>query len=156
MNIKSIKIITVGKIKTSFYKEAYAEYTGRVKNFCTLQEISVKDASSDLSIEKRKEKEGEAILKHIAPNDFVFCLDEHGQSFTSPELAHVCNTKALEKNICFIVGGAYGLSKEVLNKGSIMLAFGKQTFPHELAQVVLSEQIFRICAIIKKTGYHHI
>ncbi len=155
MNIKSIKIITVGKIKTSFWKEAYGEYIKRVKNFCTVNEFTVKDADQNLSIDQRKDKEAQGILKHIQPNDAIICLDEHGKSFSSLELAQRCDTKALEKNLCFIIGGAYGLSNEILKKADTVLAFGRQTFPHELAQVVLSEQLFRVCAILKKTGYHH-
>ncbi len=156
MNIKSIKIITVGKIKTSFFKEAYLQYINRVKNFMPLQEFSVKDANPDFTIIQRKEKEGQGILKNVNPNDFLICLDEHGKNFDSVKLAELCDNKALEKNLCFVVGGAYGLSEEVLKRADLILSFGKQTFPHELAQVVLSEQLFRICAILKKTGYHHL
>lgn len=155
MNIKSFKIISVGKIKTSFWKEAYTNYAERIKNFCTLHEVIVKDASSDLSLEQRIEKEKLAIQKHIQSSDYVICLDERGKSLASPELAKICNTKALEKNICFVIGGAYGLSNEIRARADLILSFGKQTFPHELALVVLSEQIFRTCAILKKTGYHH-
>ncbi len=155
MNIKTIKIINVGKVKTSFWKEASSHYLARVKNFCDLQEISVKDADSSLPKEARMQKEALGIQKHIQTNDFVICLDEHGKTLPSVEFANFCNTKALEKNICFIIGGAYGLSKEVLQRADMLLSFGKQTLPHELAFVLLSEQVFRMCAILKKTGYHH-
>ncbi len=155
MNIKSIKVIHVGKIKTSFWKEAYTHYSSRIKHFCTLNEISVKDADANLPKEIRQQKEGEAIAKHLQANDFIICLDEHGKTLPSLELAELCDKKALEKNICFIIGGAYGLSKELLQRADMLLCFGKQTLPHELALVLLSEQIFRTCAILKKTGYHH-
>ncbi len=155
MNIKSIKIIHVGKIKTPFWKDAYNHYSARVKNFCTLNEISVKDADASLSKEARQEKECQLILKHIQANDFLICLDEHGKTLPSIELAQLCDKKALDKNICFVIGGAYGLSQEILQRADMLLAFGKQTLPHELALVLLSEQVFRTCAILKKTGYHH-
>ncbi len=155
MNIRNIKIIVVGKIKTSFYKEAYAHYINRIKNFVTLEEINIKDADSHLSIEDRKNKEGDSILKHISAHDYIICLDEHGKSLSSVNLSYKCNDISQDKKLCFIIGGAYGHSQALLSKAHLVLSFGKQTLPHELAQVVLSEQIFRVCTILKKTGYHH-
>ncbi len=155
MNIKSVKIISVGKLKTPFWKDAYTNYATRIKHFFSLHEFIVKDGDSSYNPSMRMEREGEGILKHIQANDYVICLDEHGKNFSSTEFANFCDLKALEKNLCFIIGGAYGLSTNVLSSSSMRLSFGKQTFPHELALVLLSEQLFRVCAILKKTGYHH-
>ncbi len=155
MNITRIKIIAVGKVKTSFYKEACENYFKRIKSFCQTEEIIVKDADSDLPIPLRLEKEYQSIEKHITKNDFIICLDEDGQNFSSTKLASKLNDIALTYDIVFIIGGAYGIAEELRNKAGLILAFGKQTFAHELARLVLYEQVFRCIAILKKTGYHH-
>ncbi len=154
MNIRTIKIISVGKVKTSYWKEACDFYKNRIKHFATLQEIVVKDADSD-NIQNKIEKESQSILKNIQKNDYIICLDENGKNFNSVQLAQKLDSAALSKDLCFIIGGAYGVSQEILDKADLLLSFGKQTFPHELAHVLLSEQIFRTCSILKKTGYHH-
>ncbi len=155
MNITSIKIIAIGKIKTPFYKDACENYLKRIKNFCQIEEIIIKDADSDLPIETRLDKEYKVIEKYIQKKDYIICLDEDGINFPSTKLASKLDNIALEHNIVFILGGAYGLAETLRNKAQLVLAFGKQTFPHELARLVLYEQIFRTCSIRKKTGYHH-
>ncbi len=155
MNITRIKIIAVGKVKTNFYKEACDSYLKRIKSFCHIEEIIVKDADANLPIPARLEKEFQNIEKHISKNDFIICLDEDGQNFSSTKLATKLDDIALTKDICFIIGGAYGIAEELRNKAGLIFAFGKQTFAHELARLVLYEQVFRTIAILKKTGYHH-
>ncbi len=154
MNIRNIKIICVGKVKTSYWKEACDFYINRLKHFANLQHVIVKDADLD-NISEKIEKESQAILKHIQKNDYIICLDENGKSLASTNLAEKLDEQALTKDLCFIIGGAYGVSQEILQKADFLLSFGKQTFPHELAHVLLCEQIFRSCSILKKTGYHH-
>ncbi len=155
MNITAIKIIAVGKLKTPFYKEACEQYLKRIKPFCKIEEINVKDADPDLSIPLRLEKEALSIEKHIDKKDFIICLDEDGQNFSSTKFASKLDFIALEKNICFVIGGAYGIAQSLRDKAGLNIAFGKQTFAHELARLVLYEQVFRACSILKKTGYHH-
>jgi 23S rRNA (pseudouridine1915-N3)-methyltransferase len=154
--MRKIRFTWVGKLKKGHWAEAAGHYLPRIKRFCPVEESQVKDAALD-DIEARKIREGELLLARFQPQDLVICLDEHGRSMTSVQLATHLNRwfEHPGKAPCFVIGGAYGLSRQVLDRAEFTLSLSPMTFPHEMARVVLLEQIYRAATILGNMPYHH-
>ena len=147
-----IKIICVGKIKEKYLKEAIEDYKKRISKYTKIEIIEVQD-------EKVKEKalivEAERIKKHIKEKEYVITLEIEGNKKTSKEMADLVNEILIKNsNICFIIGGSYGLHKEIKERSNYNLSFSKLTFPHGLFRVILLEQIYRAFKIINNESYH--
>jgi 23S rRNA (pseudouridine1915-N3)-methyltransferase len=157
----NITLITVGKIKEKYLKDAIAEYSKRLQKYCSLSIIEISDEKTpDNASEKEelqiKEKEGEAILRNIKDNMYVFALDLKGKMLTSEEFSSELEGLAIrgDSNIAFVIGGSLGLSQAVLSRANYKLSFSKMTFPHQLFRVMLLEQVYRGFRIIKAEPYH--
>ncbi|MBE5955704.1 MAG: 23S rRNA (pseudouridine(1915)-N(3))-methyltransferase RlmH [Lachnospiraceae bacterium] len=156
-----ITIITVGKIKEKYLKDAIAEYSKRLSKYCKLDIIEVADEktpdnASEVVENQIRSKEAERILKHVKEDAFVITLEINGKQLTSEELAKKIDTLGIQghSHITFIIGGSIGLGQEVLSKSSFALSFSKMTFPHQLMRVILLEQIYRSYRIINGEPYH--
>ncbi|SUY48463.1 rRNA large subunit methyltransferase [Clostridium putrefaciens] len=157
----NITIISVGKVKEKYLRDAIEEYSKRLKRYCKLQILEVSDEKTPDNASEKEEiqikvKEGEAILKHIKDNAFVIALDLKGKTVSSEELASFISdlgTKG-KSDLVFIIGGSLGLSQKVLERADYKLCFSKMTFPHQLFRVMLLEQIYRGFRIIKGEPYH--
>jgi len=157
----NIYIISVGKIKEKYLKDAIAEYSKRLTRYCRLEIIEVTDEKTpDNASEKEelqiKEKEGAAILRHVKDSMHVVALDLKGRMLSSEEFSGYigdCGIKGVS-NIAFIIGGSLGLSKEVLKRADYSLCFSKMTFPHQLMRVILLEQLYRGYRILSGEPYH--
>ena len=148
-----IKIICVGKIKEQFYKDAINEYLKRLSKYTKIEIIEVQDVSLD-NEKLILEKEAELIQKNINDKDYLIALDINGKEYNSIELSNKINNLFINNpNICFIIGGSYGLSDKIKQKCSL-LSFSKLTFPHQLFRVILLEQIYRSFKIINNESYH--
>lgn len=157
----NITLITVGKIKEKFLKDAVEEYTKRLSRYCKIKIVELQDEKTpDNASEKDalsiKEKEGDLILKNIKDNMFVIALDLKGENLSSEQFARYIDDLGVqgESHIAFIIGGSLGLSQNVLNRANYKLCFSKMTFPHQLFRVMLLEQIYRGYRIIKGEPYH--
>lgn len=104
-----------------------------------------------------KSKEAALILQNIKKDDYLIALDEKGQMLSSPQLASWIQSKADErvKQIIFLIGGAYGLHESVLQRANFIWSLSPLTFPHQLVRLILVEQVYRACTIIKNEKYHH-
>ncbi len=153
--MKKLKIISVGRLKTPFWRDAAEHYRQRLQRSCKLEEIEVRDGSAE-PVETRNAQEAEKIIAALTPSDFLIALDERGDALSSKELASYLQHIS-EKGLvpCLAIGGAYGFSEELRQKAGRLLSFGPATLPHELARVVLLEQLFRADCILRGTGYHH-
>lgn len=156
-----ISIITVGKIKEKYLKDAIAEYSKRLSKYCKLEIIEVADEktpdnASEVVEDQIRSKEAERILKHVKDDAFVITLEINGRQLTSEELAGKIDTLGIQghSHIAFIIGGSIGLGREVLKKSNFALSFSKMTFPHQLMRVILLEQIYRSYRIITGEPYH--
>ena len=156
-----ITIITVGKIKEKYLKDAIAEYTKRLSKYCKLEIVEVADEktpdnASEVVEDSIRSKEAERILKYVKDDAFVITLEINGKQLTSEELAKKIDTLGIQghSHIIFIIGGSIGLGKEVLAKSNYALSFSKMTFPHQLMRVILLEQIYRSYRIIHGEPYH--
>jgi 23S rRNA (pseudouridine1915-N3)-methyltransferase len=154
--MSSIKFIWVGKLKKKYWQQSFAHYWNNLSKFYALQETIIRDAAHGTQIQ-RIEKEGELIVTKIAPRDLVVTLDEKGSLLTSRELAQKLKkwTETSGLRPCFIMGGAYGLSQDIQKKARFCLSLSPMTFPHEMARVILIEQLYRAATILKNFPYHH-
>ncbi|MCT4565614.1 MAG: 23S rRNA (pseudouridine(1915)-N(3))-methyltransferase RlmH [Maledivibacter sp.] len=157
----NISIISVGKIKEKYFKNAISEYSKRLSRYCKLSFIEVPDEKapeslSEIEMENIKDKEGQGILKNIKEGTYVIALDIKGKMMTSEELATKLDTLGIQgkSSIAFIIGGSLGLSKNVLNRADFKLSFSPMTFPHQLMKVVLLEQVYRGFRINRGEPYH--
>ncbi|MDR2504428.1 MAG: 23S rRNA (pseudouridine(1915)-N(3))-methyltransferase RlmH [Deltaproteobacteria bacterium] len=149
-------LLCVGRLKTTFWKEAVALYRQRLRPRWRIQEINVRDSGPDLPPEAVRERDGAALLAALPAGHTHICLDERGTQFTSPELAEWLQ-KLWDASAppCFIIGGPWGLTGRVLEAADLRLSLSRMTLPHELAHVLLWEQLFRADSILRRTGYHH-
>jgi 23S rRNA (pseudouridine1915-N3)-methyltransferase len=157
----NITIITVGKIKEKYLRDAIEEYSKRLGRYCKLEIIELADEKtpdnpSEKEEEAIKEKEGQAILNKIKDNMFVIAMDLAGKQLKSEEFAGYIENLGVtgDSNIAFIIGGSLGISKSVLVRANYKLCFSKMTFPHQLFRVMLLEQIYRGFRIMKGEPYH--
>ncbi len=157
----NITILSVGKIKEKAFQLAIDEYSKRLTRYCRLSLIEVPDEKapeniSPAEMEQVKNKEGEALLRHIKDGSYVIALAIKGKMLSSEELADKLSTLGVSgnSNLVFIIGGSLGLSDEVLKRADFKLSFSPMTFPHQLMKVVLLEQVYRGFRIIKGEPYH--
>ena len=156
-----ITVITVGKIKEKYLRDAIAEYSKRLSRYCKLEILEVADektpdGASEIVEENIREKEGERILKLIKEDAYVITLEISGKMLTSEELADRIETLGIQgkSHLVFVIGGSIGLGREVLRRSDYALSFSKMTFPHQLMRVILLEQIYRSYRIINHEPYH--
>ena len=156
-----ITVITVGKIKEKYLKDAIDEYSKRLSKYCKLEIVDVADEktpdnASETVEETIRSKEAERILKYIKDDAFIVTLEINGKQLSSEELADKIDKLGIQgtSHIIFVIGGSIGLGKEVLVKSNYALSFSKMTFPHQLMRVVLLEQIYRSYRIINGEPYH--
>lgn len=156
-----ITLITVGKIKEKYLKDAIAEYSKRLSRYCKLEIVEVVDEktpdnASDTVEDAIRDKEGERILKYVKEDAYVITLEIAGKMLTSEEMAEKIEKLGVQgtSHIIFIIGGSIGLGKEILKRSDYALSFSKMTFPHQLMRVILLEQIYRSYRIINHEPYH--
>lgn len=156
-----ITVITVGKIKEKYLKDAISEYSKRLSKYCKLEIIEVADEktpdnASEVVEDSIRSKEAERILKYVKDDAYVITLEIGGKQLSSEELADKIDKLGIQgtSHIIFIIGGSIGLGKEVLNKSNYALSFSKMTFPHQLMRVILLEQVYRSYRIISNEPYH--
>ncbi len=155
--MRVIRCVYVGALKQRFWKEAAEHYRGRLAPHVQLEEREVRDGSGKLSAEDRSRQEGERILAALKPGDMPICLDERGREFDSRALAEYLGRVLEDGNRvpCMVVGGPFGLADEVRAACAMSLCLGRLTLPHELARVVLLEQLYRAVSILRGAPYHH-
>lgn len=156
-----ITLITVGKIKEKYLKDAIAEYSKRLSRYCKLEIVEVADEktpdnASDTVEDAIRDKEGERILKYIKEDAYVITLEIAGKMLTSEEMAEKIEKLGVQgtSHIIFIIGGSIGLGREILKRSDYAMSFSKMTFPHQLMRVILLEQIYRSYRIINHEPYH--
>lgn len=156
----NITLICVGKLKEKYLTDACNEYKKRLSaykpNIIEISPERLSDSPSESEINSALEKEGKKILEKIPKGSFVYAMCIEGKQRTSEELsAEIEKTKlGGTGSIAFIIGGSFGLSDEVKKRADDRLSMSKMTFPHQLARVMLLEQIYRAVQIGLGTKYH--
>lgn len=156
-----ITLIAVGKLKDAFFRDACAEYGKRLSAYCRMEIAEIPAAVADESAgaaatAAAMEAEADRILARLPARSYVIPLCIEGKTVTSEQLAERFSALPTEgvSEICFIIGGSYGLSERVKQKGNERLSMSRMTFPHTLARVMLLEQIYRAFKINEGSSYH--
>lgn len=156
-----IRILSVGKIKEKYLNNGIAEYSKRLGRYCRLSFFQVADektpdkASEALNAQIRH-TEGERLMKHIREQDYVIALAIDGKMLDSEELSKKLGQLGVEgkSSVAFVIGGSLGLGDQVLKRADFLLSFSRMTFPHQLMQMILLEQIYRGYRILNNEPYH--
>lgn len=153
-----IVIIAVGKIKDDFYRDAFDQYLKRLTPYAKIkiEEVALEPFRGNSDKGQAKKKEGEKILRALAKHHGadIICLTEAGELMDSPTFAKWLNLKA-NKKIVFVIAGSLGFDQTIFKNVSGFLSLSTLTFPHELARVVLAEQLYRAISISKNKEYHY-
>lgn len=157
-----INIICIGKIKEKYFTDAIAEYSKRLTAFCKfavteLNEEKIRSNTPNQSqIQEVLNSEGKRILQKISTGDYVVAMCIEGKLMSSEELSKVIDNVSLsgKSTVDFIIGGSYGLSNEVKSRANLKLSMSKMTFPHQMARMILSEQVYRAFEISSNGKYH--
>ncbi len=135
-----IKLIAVGKLKKEYVRKGVADYVSRIKHYVPFEVVEVKE---------------EKIGQYLSKDSFNAVLDMRGKMLSSEGFAEFVRDKMIKgKDLVFFIGGAEGFDDSVREKADILISFSKMTFPHELARLMLTEQIYRALTIIKGEKYH--
>ena len=157
----NITIIAIGKLKEQYLRDASAEYQKRLSTLCKLNIVELSpeklsDNPSAKEIENALNNEAKKIIEKIPKGAKIYSMCIEGKQRTSEELSREIDALALEgvSNIVFIIGGSFGLSEEVKKLSAYRLSMSKMTFPHQIARIMLLEQIYRATQISIGTKYH--
>ena len=154
-----IKLICIGKTGKGFLVDGENEYLNRLKHYVNIERIEIPDLKNakKLSIEQIKSLEGKEIMSKINPGEQLILLDDKGKDFTSEKFADFIQKKFNQggKALVFVIGGAYGFSKEVYDRSDSLLSLSKMTFSHQMIRMIFFEQVYRAMTILKGEPYHH-
>ena len=156
-----ITLLTVGKIKEKFLRDAIAEYSKRLSKYCKLEIIEVADEktpdhASEVVEKSIRDKEGERLMRYIRDDDYVITLEIGGKMLDSVAFSRQLENLGIrgQRHICFVIGGSIGLGDALVKRSDYALSFSKMTFPHQLMRVILLEQIYRSYRIMTNQPYH--
>ena len=154
-----IQFWSIGKNSEPYVKAGIEEFTKRITNYFKVEWILIpvpKNAGilSELDLKK---KESELILQWLDKDDYLVLLDERGKQLTSEGLATFIQSRANEsiKKLVFLIGGAFGVDDLVFKRANYTWSLSPLVFPHQLVRLILAEQVYRACTILKNEKYHH-
>lgn len=154
-----ISFWSVGKAHEAYIKTGVEAFTRRIGHYYPVdwQLIPTPKQAGMLSEMDLRKKEGQLVLDWLEHDDYLVALDERGKQLSSPELATFIEKQAMErvKRLVFLIGGAYGLDAAVLKKARFTWSLSPLVFPHQLVRLILAEQVYRACTIIRNEKYHH-
>lgn len=150
---------SIGKANEPYIKAGVEEFTNRIARYFKVEWNIIpmpKNAGMMSEMDLRK-KEGEIILQWLGKDDYLVALDERGKQLSSEGLANFIQTRANEstKHLIFLIGGAYGIDDAVLKRTDYKWSLSQLVFPHQLVRLILAEQVYRACTILKNEKYHH-
>ncbi len=141
-------ILAAGKLRAGWARRGFEEYASRIEELCGFETAEVKTG--------RPKAECSRMLSQVREADVLAACDGRGKEMTSEELAQFVQVRGTGRGrLVFAIGGAYGLTDEFRNRADHLLALSRMTLPHELARVVLTEQVYRALTIMRGLPYHH-
>ena len=153
-------ILAIGKPDEPYIKEGVEMFTGRLQHYFPTEWRIIPPVKNSSSLDTKNLllEEGKKLLMGILPGDYVVLLDERGKQFSSVDLSAFILKISNEsfKRIVFIIGGAYGADQTVREKADLTWSLSKLVFPHMLVRLILAEQLYRACTILKNEKYHHV
>ena len=153
--------LTIGKIKEKWMRQGIDEYLKRLSPIAKVEILSpdeekMSENPSPALKEKVMEKEGEKLLKYLKDEDFLILLDLKGKPVTSEELAHIIRQKMVSgtSHFFFMIGGPYGNGENIRKRADLKISISAMTFTHQMARLILAEQVYRAMKIIRHEPYH--
>lgn len=154
-----IKLLVIGKTNKNYLIEGEKDYEKRLSHYCAFSELLISDIKNRAKFTNNELiiNEGKLILSNLSSSDFVILLDEEGVQYSSIKFSNFIEKKIMDrtKSLVFVVGGAFGFSREVYEKASQKMSFSKMTFSHQMVRLIFKEQLYRAFTIIKGEKYHH-
>ncbi len=157
----NVQLIVLGKLKEKYMKEFAAEYEKRLSAYCKfnaveLEPVKLSDNPSLQEIENALNKENQMIKAKLPKNAYIFAMCIEGKQMSSEDFSKKIDDIALcgKSNIVFIIGSSFGLSDEIKAMADYKFSMSKMTFPHKLARIMLTEQIYRGFSILNNSKYH--
>lgn len=154
-----IQFWSVGKAHEPYVKAGVEDFTRRINNYFSTDwhMIAPPRNAAALSEPELKKAEAALILQQLQKDDHLVLLDERGRSFSSPELAQWMQQRANEstRRLIFLIGGAFGVDDTVMKRVNLSWSLSRLVFPHMLVRLILSEQVYRACTILRNEKYHH-
>lgn len=154
-----ISLWSIGKPHEAYVKAGIEDFTKRIGKYYPVewQVIAPPKNAGLMSEMDLKKKEAEIVLQALRPDDYLVALDERGKGFNSESLARFLQQRANEsvRQVVFLIGGAYGLDEQVWKRANQLWSLSDLTFPHQLVRLILAEQVYRACTIIRNEKYHH-
>lgn len=151
-------LLLVGKTQNENFQAGISDYSERITHYMPFEIKVIPELKNtrNLNEEQQKVREGELILKELQPADTVVLMDEHGKELRSIELARWLQGKQnISRRLVFVIGGPYGFSPDVYARANEQLSLSKMTFSHQMVRLIMVEQLYRACTIIKGEPYHH-
>ncbi len=154
-----VQFCSVGKADDIYVKHGVEDFTHRVSRYysCEWKIISPPKNVASLPEKELKIREAALILANLKKEDYLIALDEKGKMLSSSQLAATIQARANEsvKQLVFLIGGAYGLDETIIKRANLIWSLSNLTFPHQLVRLILAEQVYRACTIIRNEKYHH-
>lgn len=150
---------SVGKGHESYVLAGIEEFTRRIKHYYPVEWnlIPAPKNAAMLSEMDLRQREGETILGFLQPDDYLVLLDERGKMLSSETLAALIQARANEstRKLIFLIGGAFGVSEAIMKRANFKWSLSALVFPHQLVRLILAEQVYRACTILRNEKYHH-
>ena len=154
-----IKLLSVGKTDEEYLKTGIELYCKKIVHYFPFEyeELPALKQTKNLSTNEQKKREGEFVLKKITPSDIVVLLDEAGTQSSSVGFSEFLQQKMLlgNKQLVFVIGGAFGFSQEVYLRKNCSISLSSMTFSHQMVRLIFLEQLYRAASILKNEPYHH-
>ncbi|MDF1497678.1 MAG: 23S rRNA (pseudouridine(1915)-N(3))-methyltransferase RlmH [Patescibacteria group bacterium] len=160
--MNNIQIKCIGTLQEPWHKQAIHMYTQRYQPFGKLEILELPEGhkgSAKPNLTKTLQTEADSLLKNIDQDTYLIAMDESGKQLTSTDFADLLNSRNSKfeirnTNICFVIGGSWGLDKSIIDRANLILSLGKMTLPHSLARIILLEQLYRAQMINSGRKYH--
>jgi 23S rRNA (pseudouridine1915-N3)-methyltransferase len=154
-----IQLWSIGKAHESYVKEGVEEYTKRITKYYPAEWKIITAARQTPNMEENeiKKSEAQSVLQALQKDDYLVLLDEKGKQISSPQLSSFIESRANNsvRQLIFLIGGAFGVDEQTKSRANFTWSFSQLVFPHQLVRLMLAEQIYRACTIIRNEKYHH-
>lgn len=151
-------LLLVGKTQDKHFLAGIHDYQERIGHYMPFEIKIIPEIKNtkNLTVAQQKAREGELILKELQSSDTVVLMDERGKELRSTEFARWLQGKQnISRRLVFVIGGPYGFSSDVYARAGEQLCLSKMTFSHQMVRLIMVEQLYRACTIIKGEPYHH-
>ena len=154
-----IILYTIGKPHETYVKQGIEDFTNRILKYYPIEWKILPAAKQTVNTTEKdvKKQESITVLNALHKDDYLILLDERGKQMNSVQLATFIETRTNNsiKQLIFLIGGAFGVDESVINRAGYVWSFSHLVFPHQLMRLMLAEQLYRACTIIRNEKYHH-